>query len=725
MTQKVYSLSLGAKTLSIELTDLAPQANAAVMVRLGDTVVLVTVVVSKRPREGIMFLPLIVDYEEKFAAAGKILGSRFIRREARPSEEAILSGRLIDRSIRPLFPKKMRNDVQVIATVLAIDGANDPDIPAMIGASAALMLSGIPWNGPLGALRIGEVGGQFVICPEHDQREISSLDLVVAGPQGLVNMIEARAKEVPEERVLQALKHAQNHLQQIIALQGELRNELRNSSEEEKQIMGIEEATPEMFPLLNEKVGASLEELLEHKSRKEFSRNLEKLKEEWLTHAKEKNFSEKMADFVFAEEVGRRVHQNIIESEKRPDGRKIDEIRQLEAKVNVLPRVHGSGLFTRGETKILSTLTLGAPGDELMIQGMEIRGTKRFMHHYNFPPYSVGEIAPLRGPGRREIGHGALAERALLPIIPEKKDFPYTIRIVSDALSSNGSTSMGSVCASTLALMDAGVPITRPVAGIAMGLMTSKDGRFKVLTDLQGPEDHHGDMDFKIAGTQEGVTAMQLDVKIPGLTEEMIKMTFQKSKEARDKILGVMLKTIPSPRPELSQWAPRVVILNIATDKIRDVIGPGGKTINDIIQTTGATIDIEDDGTIFVTADTPDSAAKAIERIKQLTREVKVGEVFEGKVTRIFPFGAMMELGPRQEGLIHISELSPEHVERVEDVLKSGEVVKAKVISIDDQGRVNLSRRELIKPGQPRAPLRERRHLRPPGRSERRKPSFG
>lgn len=689
MHSKKYEMRLGSADLSVELTPLAGQANGHVLVRLGDTVVLVTAVISKKPREGGDYFPLSVEYEEKFYAAGKILGSRFIKRESRPSEEAILVGRLIDRTIRPRFDLRMRNEVQVVATVLSLDNENDSDVPALLGASLALSLSDIPWNGPVAGIRISRVGEEWVAGPTFAERALASLDMMVSGTADKINMIEAGAKEIPEELVVEALTRAHEEIKKLIAFQEEIiaKHACAKITVPLFNIQGpVREALVKSF-------SKKVEEAMWTKDKTARNEKLSLLKDEWRDLAKE-NFPESSpaeVEYMWEDELDAIMHRRIIEKGERPDGRENDELREISAEVAVLPRVHGSGLFVRGETQALSTLTLGSPGDEQIIEGMEIRGKRRFMHHYNFPPYSTGEVKPMRGPGRREIGHGALAARAIEPLLPTRDEFPYTIRIVSEILSSNGSSSMASVCGSTLALFDAGVTMKKPAAGIAMGLVMDGKQNYKVLTDIQGPEDHYGDMDFKAAGTEDGITALQMDVKIDGVTIEMLAETLKQAREARLRILGIMAKTIAAPRENLSPFAPRITTLKIDPEKIGALIGPGGKMINSIIAATGVAIDIEDDGSVFVTSESEEGMTKALALIKQIVREYKPGELLDGTVSRIFDFGAMVEVGPKQEGLVHISELAPWHVGRVEDIVNVGDKIQVMVKNIDDQGRLNLS----------------------------------
>jgi len=681
-----YKLELGGRELIVELRNLAEQANGSALIQYGETLILSTAVLSKTERD-VDFFPLTVDYEERFYAAGKILGSRYIRRESRPSDEAILTARLIDRAIRPRFPEDFFQEVQTIITCLSWDKENDPDIIGLLGASLALSLSDIPWSGPIGALRIGRVGEEFILNPTYEERRKCDLDMVLTGIEEkgdvLINMIEAEGQEIPEEIILKACQFAKPHLKKIIDFQNQITK--KEGKEKIKLLTSAQE--PELEKEFKEFLGNRLEKSLEQS---------EKLKEE-LSVFIEENYpgKEKIVKGLFEKEMERVLHKNILEKGKRPDGRKLDELRKISCEAGLLPRTHGSGLFCRGETKTLSILTLGAPGDVKLMEGMEIVGKKRFMHHYNFPPYSTGEVKPMRGPGRREIGHGMLAEKALFPLVPAFEEFPYTIRAVSEILSSNGSTSMASVSSASLALMDAGVPLKSPAAGISMGLVTDEKGDYKILTDIQGPEDHYGDMDFKIAGTKKGITAIQMDVKIKGITEEIFKNALSQGKKARLEILESMAKVLEKPRAELSPFAPRILILQINPDKIREVIGPGGKMINEIIAETGADIDIEDSGIIYVTSEKEESAKKAVDWIKNITREVKVGEIFQGKVKRIMDFGAFVEILPKQDGMIHISRLSPHRVNRVEDVVRIGDTVTVKVIEIDEQGRINLSLKDV------------------------------
>ncbi|OGZ29674.1 MAG: polyribonucleotide nucleotidyltransferase [Candidatus Niyogibacteria bacterium RIFCSPLOWO2_01_FULL_45_48] len=689
MQIKKYSTEIAGRKLEVEFSDLALHASGSVLVRYGKTAIFAAATMSKEARTGIDYFPLSVNYEEKFYAAGQILGSRFMKREGKPSDEAVLTGRLIDRTLRPLFSNKLRNEVQIVIMPLSIDGENDPDVPSIIAASLALATSDIPWAGPVSPLRLGFDGKKVIFNPTNAERENSPLDLVACAKEGKINMIEAGAKEVAEEDIMSALKEAVPEFEKIEKFQ----KEIISKEGKEKLEIKLPEEPEKLAEAFNKNIKGRLEDYIYISEKAVRNTRLGELKKEWTDWAEENLGEDSLlfADDIYEEAINDIVHKNIIEHEKRPDTRKLNELRDIFAKAGVLDRVHGSGIFYRGETHILSVATLGAPGDVQLIEGMEIQTKKRFMHHYNFPPFSTGETGRMGSPGRREIGHGALAERALEAVIPPKEIFPYTIRLVSEAMSSNGSTSMGSVCASTLALMDAGVPIKEPVAGIAMGLMMENDKKYKVLTDIQGPEDHHGDMDFKAAGTKNGISAIQMDVKVGGVTLEILSETLRDAKAARIKIMEVMLKEIAKPRAEVSPSAPKIIIMTINPDKIRDVVGPGGKTINKIIDETGAEIDIEQTGEIFITGRNRESAEKAAEAVKNLTHEYAVGEEFTGKVSRIFEFGAMVEMGTKQEGLVHISELAPYRVGKVRDVVNIGDEVPVKIISIDELGRVNLS----------------------------------
>lgn len=692
---KKFSMQLAGRTLEVETGKLSQLSNGSALVRYGETVVLVNATASKTPREGIDFFPLSVDYEERLYAVGKIPGS-FLKREGRPSEKAILTSRVIDRPIRPLFPKDMRNDVSVVATVLSVVQDNSPEIAAMIGSSVALSISDIPFNGPTGSVLVGYVDGQLVINPTVDQREKTEMSVIVSGTKEKIIMIEAGANEIPEDIMLEGIMKAHEEIKKIVDFIDGIVKEVGKPKFEYVS----SEVDGEIFKAIEEYAKDKLKEAVQTIDKQEREDNLAKLNEEVQVHfaeiypEQEKTISECLYKLE-----KKTVRKLILEEGKRPDGRGMDEIRPLSAEVGILPRTHGSGLFSRGQTQVLTVVTLGAVGDEQLLDGIEEEESKRYMHHYNFPPYSVGEARPLRGPGRREIGHGALAERALEPIIPDESEFPYTIRLVSEVLSSNGSTSQGSVCGSTLALMDAGVPIKAPVAGISAGLVTDENDKDKyvLMTDIQGLEDFFGDMDFKVAGTKKGITAIQVDIKIDGLTREIIKEAFEKTRIAREYILDeVMLKAIAEPRKELSKYAPKILTTTIDPEKIREVIGPGGKMINKIIAETGAKIDIEDDGRVFVASVDIEGAIKAVKLIEGIAKDVEVGQIYLGKVQRITTFGAFVEVLPGKEGLVHISKLDTQRVNKVEDVVNVGDEVMVKVIEIDKQGRINLSRKDAM-----------------------------
>ena len=685
----------GGRTLTIETGTLAPQANGAVTVRYGDTIVLVTATMAREPRPGIDFFPLTVDFEERMYAAGKIPGSRFIRRETRPGEDAILNGRLIDRSIRPRFPKDAMNDVQVTITTLSVDAENEIDIPGLIGASAALVISDIPFDGPIGGVKIGMIDGDFIINPTHEQIAHGDLELVVAGGKDGILMIEAGGKQVPEEEMAQGIEMAHRLIQPIIELQNQLREKV-----------GKTKANPPGRPMptavvqqVEAQFGARLKEAIATPMKGERNEAMDDLRSDIKAALAESLGAEASSLGAAIEYLAKKYTRQLILNEgKRPDGRAPGELRQLQARVSLLPRTHGTGLFQRGETQVLTVTTLGSPGDEKIIDGLDEEEKKRYLHHYNFPPYSVGEARSMRAPGRREIGHGALAEKALVPVLPDSHKFPYTLRLVSEVLSSNGSTSMASVCGSTLSLMDAGVPIEAPVAGISIGLVKddNDDSKRVLLTDIIGMEDFYGDMDFKVAGTRKGITAIQLDTKASKLPLDMVREVFSMALDARLKILEVIEAALPAPRETLSAHAPRILTVNIPVDRIGEVIGPGGKMIRSIVERTGAKIDIEDDGTVFITSTTAEGGEKAAKIITDMVKEMEVGEVFTGTVTRILNFGAFVEIMPGREGLIRISELDWNFVNEVEDVLKVGDEVTVKVAEIDDQGRINLSRKAMI-----------------------------
>ncbi len=696
---KKWSLQVGDRELIIESGWWAKQANGAVTVRYGDTQIMGTAVMSEGMGFARAYFPLMVDYEERFYAAGKIKGSRFMKREGRPSDNAVLTGRIVDRTIRPLFNGRMRNDVQVVVGAQSFDGENEPDTLCVIAASTALSISDIPWGGPVAAVRVGMINDEIVINPTKSQLVDSTLNLTLAGTKDMINMIEAGAQEVSDDDMIRAFEAGHKVITEIATFIEKITAEI-GKEKTAPFLMKLDDDIEEM--IRTKALAASLEDAL-YGNKSEIAAQTTAAKattkEAALTELGDSvpELFEDAFELVFDELADELVHKNILETEKRPDGRKIDEVRQITCEVGVLPRPHGTGVFTRGETQVLNVTTLGSPGDEQIIDTMEVDIKKRYIHHYNFPAYCVGEVRPNRGPGRREIGHGALAEKALFPVIPEKEDFPYTILLVSEVMESNGSSSMASTCGSTLSLMHAGVPIKRPVSGIAMGMITNKTGDFKVLSDIQGAEDHYGDMDLKVAGSQKGITALQMDVKLDGVTLEMLSAAIKQANLGRAHILSEMLKVIPEPNKEMSPYAPRITTLHINPEKIRDVIGKGGEMINKIIDETGVTIDIEDDGSVFIASSDKDGSEKAIQWVKDLTREVKAGELFQGKITRIMNFGAFAEVLPGQEGLIHISQLSDKRVEKVEDVVKVGDVIPVLVQEIDDQGRINLSLKDALK----------------------------
>ncbi|OGZ58933.1 MAG: polyribonucleotide nucleotidyltransferase [Candidatus Spechtbacteria bacterium RIFCSPHIGHO2_02_FULL_43_15b] len=692
---KTYSLEWGGRDLKVTLNNWAEQTNGSALVQYGDTVVLATSVMSKNPKEGTNFFPLLVDYQEKYYASGKIKKSRFIKREGRPSDDSILTGRMIDRALRPNFDMRMRNDIQVIVTTLSYDNVNDPAIPGFIAASISLAISDIPWNGPLGAVRVGKLNGKLILNPTIEDEQNGELLLTIAGTKDKINMIEASAKEIAEEQLAEGFEFGLKFIQKVLTFQDSI---IKENAKPKKQVP-LYEIDEALKVEITEFLDNRLEDALFRESKIERNDMVNDLKDE-LKYFLEGKYGEKDRQKIqagvdfFEERVDKIIHKNILEKNRRVDGRDLDQLREISCEVALLPRTHGSGFFARGNTHALVTVTLGPPGVEQIIDEMKQEEKKGFMLHYNFPGFSVGEIMPMRSPGRREIGHGALAEKALASIIPTKEDFPYTIRIVSEILSSNGSSSMASVSGGTLAMMDAGIPIKSPVAGIAMGLMTDNAGKYKVLTDIQGPEDHHGDMDFKVAGTKNGVTAIQMDVKIDGVTIEILKNTLEQAKRARHEILEKMLEVIEEPRQSLSPYAPRIMSIIIDPSKIGEVIGPGGKIINQIIDETGVlSIDIDDDGKIFIAADSgkEDAALKALAWIKNITREIRIGETFDAKVVKIAEFGAFVELTPKHDGLVHISELSDKYVKSVEDIVKIGDTIKVKVIKIDDSGKIGLS----------------------------------
>jgi polyribonucleotide nucleotidyltransferase len=696
---KKYETQLAGRNLSIETGKIAELANGSVVVRYGETVVMVNVTATKEPKEGVDFFPLSVDYEEKLYAVGKIPGG-FTKREGKPTDKAILTSRAIDRPLRPLFPKDFRNDTCVVATVLSVDPDNSPEVCAMIGASAALSISDIPFGGPTAAVAVGYVDNQIVINPTLEQREKSRLTLTVAGTLEKITMIEAGADEIPNDTMLEAIKTAHEEIKKICNFISDIKAEIGKPKFEYKSFA----TDPEVYNEIVANFKDRMYQDVQATDKTVRDANIEKITEDITAYFVEKYGEESaeekktdIADSVHDLEKAC-VREMILEEHKRPDGRKIDEIRPLSCEVGVLPRVHGSAIFTRGQTQVMSIVTLGTNNEAQELDGLDEEESKRYMHQYNFPSYSVGEARPSRGPGRREIGHGALAEKALVPVIPSEDEFPYAIRVVSEVLSSNGSTSQASICGSTLALMDAGVPIKKPVAGISTGLVTDKNdpSRYIMLTDIQGIEDFFGDMDFKVGGTKDGITAIQVDIKIDGLTYDIIKEAFERTKVARDYILdNIMLPVINEPRKEVSKYAPKIMMANISVDKIKDVIGPGGKMINKIIDETGVKIDINDDGKVCVYANDSESGKKAMDMILDIAKIIEVGGIYDGKVTKIMPFGAFINIGGGNEGLLHISKISNKRVEKVEDVLSVGDEVTVKVSEIDNQGRINLNMKDL------------------------------
>lgn len=694
---KNWKTKFAGSEIEFETGKVAKQANGAVTVKYGDSMVLVTATMSG-PRDGIDYFPLMVNYEERVYSIGKIPGS-VNRREGRPRDFATLSARLIDRPLRPLFPDGMRHDVQVIATVLSVDKDHEPDIIAMNGASAALMVSDIPFDGPIGGVKVGLVDDELVINPTEEQRENSKLDLTVAGTEEAVMMVEAGADEVSEDIILDAIDKAHEEIKEIVNTQKKMRED---AGKEKTDIPLVNDIEDEVNEMVKEFVSDKLKDAIDTEDKLERSEKIDQLKEdtkEYLADTLEEyeeneGHYNKMVGTIFDNLTKKHVREMILQDGKRPDGRSYGEIRPIWCEVDNLPKVHGSAIFTRGETQALSVVTLGASSDEKPIFGLGENASKRYMHHYNFPPYSVGETNPLRSPGRREIGHGHLGERALKPMIPSKEEFPYTIRVVSEVLESNGSSSQASICGSTLSLMDAGIDIKNPVSGIAMGLIKEGDD-YAVLSDIQGMEDHYGDMDFKVAGTPEGITALQMDIKASGLSNDILRDALNKARKGRMYILDKMLEVINEPREELSEHAPLIMTMNIDPEKIRYVIGPGGKMINKIIDETDASIDIEDDGTIFILAEDQENGKKARKMIEDLTKEVEVGEVYDGKVKKIMNFGAFVEILPGKEGLVHISNIADRHIDEVSDVLSEGDEVKVKLIKIDDKDRINLSMKDV------------------------------
>ena len=694
-----FETELAGRKLTVETGRVAELANGDAIIHYGDTVVMVNVTASKEPREGIDFFPLSVDYEEKLYAVGKIPGS-FQKREGKPADKAILTSRAIDRPIRPLFPKDFRNDVCVVATVLSVEQDNSPEVCAMIGASVALSISDIPFGGPTAAVNVGYVDGQIVINPTVAQREHSRLKLTVAGTMEKVTMIEAGADEIPNDTMLDCIKAGHEEIKKLCKFIEGIKEEVGKPKFEYVSFATDKDVYAEIKENFKERMYQDVQAV----DKEVRDANMDKLAEDIQAYFVEKYGEEETE--AKSTEIANSIHdlekecvrEMIFKEHKRPDGRRIDEIRPLSFEVGVLTRVHGSAIFTRGQTQVLSVVTLGTKSEEQELDGLDEEESKRYMHQYNFPSYSVGEARPSRGPGRREIGHGALAEKALVPVIPSEDEFPYTIRVVSEVLSSNGSTSQASICGSTLALMDAGVPIKKPVAGISTGLVTSKENpdEYVMLTDIQGIEDFFGDMDFKVGGTKDGITAIQVDIKNDGLTYDIIKEAFERTKVARDYILDEIMKPqIAEPRAELSKYAPRIITTTINVDKIKDVIGPGGKMINKIIDATGVKIDIEEDGRVCIYTDDAENGKKALKMIEDIAKDIEVGKVYDGKVTRIMNFGAFVDIGGGREGLLHISKISNKRVEKVEDVLAVGDEIKVKVYEIDNQDRINLTMKDL------------------------------
>ncbi len=694
---KTYETELAGRKLVFETGKMAGLANGSVLVRYGDTVVLVNVVASKEPKEGIDFFPLSVDFEEKLYSVGKIPGG-FTKREGKPGDKAILTSRAIDRPLRPLFPKDFRNDVCVVATVMSVEQDNSPEVAAMIGASAALSISDIPFGGPTAAVNVGLVDGRIIINPTVEEREKSDLTLTVAGTVDKIAMIEAGANEVPDDVMLEAIKTAHVEIKKMCEFIQKMKDEIGKPKFEYKSFAVNEE----LFAEVEEQFASRMKTDVQDKDKTVIDARMDKLAEDVKAYLAEKHGEEFVVENgqaiseVLYKLEKKTVRSLIFDEHRRVDGRALDEIRPLSAEIGLLPRVHGSGMFTRGQTQVLSIATLGMTSEEQVLDGIDEETGKRYMHQYNFPPYSVGEARTSRGPGRREIGHGALAEKALVPVLPSKEEFPYCMRVVSEVLSSNGSTSQASICGSTLALMDAGVPIKRPVAGISTGLVTdpNDDKNYVMLTDIQGIEDFFGDMDFKVGGTEKGITAIQVDIKVDGLSYDIIAEAFERTKNARKYILDeIMTPVISEPRKEISKYAPKIVNTKISVDKIKDVIGPGGKMINKIIDETGVKIDIEEDGSVFIYAVDGANANKALEMIDEIAREIEVGKIYKGTVTRLMTFGAFVAVGGGKEGLVHKSKITKERVEKVEDFLKIGQEVMVKVTDIDDQGRINLTMR--------------------------------
>jgi len=695
-----FKIEIAGRNLEVETGGLAERSSGNVLIKYGDTSIF-SVSQLGEEREGLDFFPLTCRYEERYYAAGRIRGSRFLKREGRPSDRSVLTSRIIDRAIRPRFSKDIHREIQIVDICFSYDKKNDPAILGLIGSSLSLLISEIPWQGPVSAVRIGEKDNNFILNPTTEEREQGKIDLLLSGIEKdgdiIINMIEAVGNEIDEDLVCKAFDFAKPCLKKIIDFQKEIAQKIGK----EKVVFPVAEHDSNIEKEVKEFLTDKLEKAIYQKDsqkRQEDLSNLEKslieIIEEKYIEDEEKEKKIKDALYFFDKEYGNTLKENILKNDKRPDGRKIDEVREINTRVNVLPRVHGSGFFSRGLTKALSVTTLGAPGDKQILDEMEIVGKKRFIHYYNFPPYCSGEVKPMRGPGRREIGHGALAEKAIIPLLPKLEDFPYTILTVTEILCSNGSSSMASVSGTSLSLMDAGVPLKSPAAGIAMGIIEGEDGEYKILTDIQGAEDGHGGMDFKVAGTKNGITAIQLDVKIDGISDKMLKEILEKAKKARLEILEKTNKTLAEPRKELSELAPRIYTLKINPDKIGSVIGPGGKIINEIIDTCGVDIDIEDSGEVFITKKEGGDAEKAVKWVEDITREAKVGEIFQGKVKKILDFGAFVEILPGQEGLVHISKFTSARVEKVTDLVNVGDIIPVKVTGIDNTGRIDLSAKD-------------------------------
>jgi polyribonucleotide nucleotidyltransferase len=693
MAYQKFESDYAGHPLTVETGHVAEQANGAIMIRCRDTVVLVTATANKAPREGIDFFPLTCDYEEKLYAAGRIPGS-FPRREGRASEAGILASRMIDRPLRPLFPKDFRNDVHIVATVLSADQEQDPTTLAVTGASLALAISDIPHGGPVGCVRVGMIDGQLMLNPSLQQIAESELDLVVAGTADSISMVEAGARQVPESLMLQAMRMAHDEIRRLVQFQWDIKNTLGAKADMAYPAVTTD---PEVAQAVHDIVADRIGNAARNADKAARERQLDELKAEVQGHLAER-FADKRADIskAFESETKKAVRHAILHDGVRPDGRRTDEIRHIWTQVGVLPRTHGSAIFTRGQTQALSIVTLGSGQDQQKIDGLGLEEFKRFMHHYNFPPYSVGEARFMRAPGRREIGHGALAERAVHNVMPDEQDFPYVVRIVTEILSSNGSTSMASVCGSCLALMDAGVPLVAPVAGIAMGLIEG-DEHSVILSDIQGMEDALGDMDFKVAGTERGITALQMDMKVRGLQWDLLEKALEQARAGRLHILAKMAEGLAQPRTELSPWAPRIETIMINPDKIRDVIGPGGKMIRKIVEETGAQIDIEDDGRVSIASANAAAREQALAMIRDLTEDIEIGRIYKGRVARLMSFGAFVEIAPKKEGLVRIGHLAEHRVEKVEDVVNIGDEIMVKVIEVDDRGRINLSRRDAIR----------------------------